>query len=173
MSVIKGRDLMVFIDGVSIAYASSHSIEITVDTTEISHKDDLSDWKSSVSQKKSWTASTENLYSFDTDHGVNAQDLFDLLNSETPVEIIFAQKKNPATAQAPFEPTFPEWVGDAIISSLSVSAPNGDNATFTAQFTGVGPLQKATSEAGRKKIEKIKERVAEKEAAKAQATIKE
>jgi len=34
--------------------------------------------------------------------------------------------------------------GKVIITSIEVNAPNGENATFTAQFTGVGELTKVT-----------------------------
>jgi hypothetical protein len=32
-----------------------------------------------------------------------------------------------------------------IITSLEKNAPNGENATFTVQFTGVGALTKVTT----------------------------
>ena len=38
-NVIKGRDLMLFINGKSIAFATSHSLTISMDTTETTSKD--------------------------------------------------------------------------------------------------------------------------------------
>ena len=35
------------------------------------------------------------------------------------------------------------YSGNVIITALEANAPNGDNATFTASFEGVGALSKA------------------------------
>lgn len=40
MSKIKGGDLMLFLGGKSIAYATTHSLEITGETTDTSNKDE-------------------------------------------------------------------------------------------------------------------------------------
>ena len=40
------------------------------------------------------------------------------------------------------------YVGNVIITALEANAPNGDNATFTASFEGVGALTKDSAESG-------------------------
>ena len=37
------------------------------------------------------------------------------------------------------------YEGDAVITSLVANAANGDNATYTATFTGAGKIAKATA----------------------------
>ena len=37
------------------------------------------------------------------------------------------------------------YSGNVIITALEANAPNGDNATFTASFEGVGALTKAAT----------------------------
>ena len=35
MSKVKGGDLMVFVDGVSVAYATSHTLSVTAETSDV------------------------------------------------------------------------------------------------------------------------------------------
>lgn len=44
MSVIKGGDLMLFVGGKSIAYATSHTLSISAGTKETSSKDSGGKW---------------------------------------------------------------------------------------------------------------------------------
>ena len=39
----------------------------------------------------------------------------------------------------------PKYQGNVVITSLSLNAPNGEYATFTANFSGVGALTKVDS----------------------------
>jgi TP901-1 family phage major tail protein len=139
MGIIKGHDLMLFMGGKSIGYATSHTLEITGNSAEISHKDVSNYWQAVVVQNMSWTATTENLYSLDTDHGKTLADLFDAMKSLTEVELVFSQKAASPTAP-PFSSSVPKFSGNALITSLSLNAPDGDNATFSCSFTGNGPL---------------------------------
>jgi len=66
MSKIKGGDLMLFVDGKSIAYATNHTLEINAETSDTSNKDEgAGDWATQEVTLLSWTASSENLYSTD------------------------------------------------------------------------------------------------------------
>jgi len=79
-NVINGSDLMLFINGKSLAFATSHKLSISADTTETSSKDSSGSWTTKKVKKLSWTASTENLYSED-----GAGDNFDdLVKSPKP-----------------------------------------------------------------------------------------
>ena len=114
---INGSDLMLFLKGdaedyISIAFATSHTLSLSTETIETSSKDTGGKWVSKAPRKLSWTTSTENLYAVEGD-GKTFDDLFTL----------WSERKE-------------------IITSLEVNAPNGDNATFTASFEGVGALTK-------------------------------
>lgn len=148
MSKIKGGDLMLFLGGKSIAYATSHSLEITGETTDTSNKDEGGgDWSSQEVSILSWSASSENLFSEDG-AGDNFDDLFDLMVAKTPIDAVFA-KKSEATTDVPPEGwtkgSAPTYEGKVVITSLSLNAPNGEYASYTAQFQGVGALVKKNS----------------------------
>ena len=148
MSKIKGGDMMLFVNNKSIAYATSHTLEITAETADVSNKDEgAGDWTTSEVNTLSWTASSENLYSVDGS-GSNYDDLFDLMIAKTPIDAVFAKKKETTndvpTAGWTFNTTG-GYQGKVIITSLSLNAPNGENATFSVQFQGYGQLKKKTA----------------------------
>ena len=145
--VINGGDLMLFIGGKSIAFATSHKLGINVETVETSSKDNGGKWTSKAARKMSWNCSTENLYSI-TGKGTSFDQLFDMLVARTPVEAVFClekdyQSKADEAPEGGWQPiTTGTYKGKVIITSLEANAPNGDNATFTASFEGVGALTK-------------------------------
>ena len=146
MSKIKGGDLMLFVDGKSIAYATSHTLEINADTVKTSNKDEGGgNWESSEVNMLNWAATSENLYSVDGE-GDNFEDLFDLMVAKTPIAAVFS-KKSQNVEDVPtggWTPSVPKYSGNVIITSLSLNAPNGEYATYTANFQGVGKLEKIT-----------------------------
>ena len=44
MSIIKGGDMMLFVNGKSIGYATNHTLSINTDTKETSTKDSGGKW---------------------------------------------------------------------------------------------------------------------------------
>lgn len=147
MSKVKGGDMMLFLGGKSIAYATSHSLEITGETTDTSNKDEGGgDWSSQEVNILSWSASSENLYSEDG-AGDNFDDLFDLMIAKTPIDAVFAKKSETVTdvPAAGWTSKKPTYEGKVVITSLSLNAPNGEYASYTAQFQGVGALTKKKS----------------------------
>ena len=145
--VINGGDLMLFIGGKSIAFATSHKLSINVETVETTSKDSGGKWVSKAARKISWNCSTENLYSNDGE-GINFDDLFDKLVARQEIEAVFCLEKDYASKadNVPEGGWLPSttgtYVGNVIITALEANAPNGDNATFTASFEGVGALTK-------------------------------
>ena len=139
---------MLFVDGKSIAYATSHTLSISGDTQDTSNKDEGGgSWASSEVSILNWTASSDNLYSTDGE-GNNFDDLFDVMIAKTPVQAVFCLKSEMNQTNVPtggWTTSVPKYVGNVVITSLEVNAPNGEYATFTAQFTGVGALSKQTS----------------------------
>lgn len=151
MSKIKGGDLMLFVGtgntSKSIAYATNHTLEINAETQDVSNKDEGGgDWASTEVNLLSWNATTDNLYSVDG-KGQNYSDLFDLMIAKTPITAVFAKKSGTATEvpSAGWTASVPKYQGTCVITSLTLNAPNGEYATFSATFTGVGALTKVTS----------------------------
>lgn len=145
---IKGDELMLFYNSYAFAYATSHQLSLSTSTIDINHKD-AGFWGAKESGKLDWEITTENLYSdddFDT--------LYDIYTAGEPVDVVFAKASNysPNGLEscggdvAYWTPNSTNYkTGKAIISSLSINANAGENATFSATFTGSGPLTKYPS----------------------------
>lgn len=155
---IKGSDLMLFVNGKSIAGATNHTLSISAETTELSTKcKDEKDgsWSEAEISKYSWEATTENLVTF-TDYGVGGtyNTLFDAMTNGTEVTLVMStaavvaeseKAPDPATAPkndgySPASDGLPYLTGTAFITSLQLNAQDGEVATFTATFTGNGKL---------------------------------
>jgi predicted secreted protein len=150
--ILKGTDLMVFTDVMgtstlkSIAYATNHTLTVNMNSQEVSTKDSGGGkWIEISDQKLSWSATSENLYSYDGS-GSNYNDLFNKMLARTPLTLVFALEDEyedkpdtiPTTGWAPV--TIPRYTGKAYITDLQLNAPDGDNASFTVTFTGSGAL---------------------------------
>lgn len=135
--IINGSDLMVFLNGKSIAMATSHTLSVSGDSIDVSNKDlGGGAWAASKVNKLSWTASSDNMYSTTS---YNA--LFNLMVSKQPVNLVFSLKKGTTMGEGGWEPaTSGTYSGQAYITSLEANAPDGDNATFSVSFTGSGAL---------------------------------
>lgn len=158
--IIKGKKLMLFAsidDGKtykSIACATSHSLSLSTSTTEISTKDDADAtggrWQDQDIDMLSWTASTENLVAVAGEgHGID--DLLTLyLNGKTVklrMQLAALSPSGVPTGGWASDKSngVPTLSGEAIISSFQINASNGDNATFTCEFTGKGRLSKGVT----------------------------
>ena len=126
-----------------LAMATSLSVEISADATDISSKDS-GRWASSLLGKISWTASASNLFTV-----ADYSKLIDVMVANTPIEIVFATVKNYDTVTSGTTDTPTVWEsnddmyhGKVIVNSISLSANNGEVATYDVSFTGVGALQK-------------------------------
>lgn len=153
-NVISGDDLMVF-DGAgnSIAFATNHSLSVSVDLESIAHKD-AGIWAAQTPGKINWEITSENLYSqhdFDT--------LFSYMTKKQDYTLFFGLKKgyegsNEYNASYTVninnddnwdpDSTQKLYSGKAFITSLEVSAATGEKATFSVTFTGNGDITNKT-----------------------------
>jgi predicted secreted protein len=169
-NVIKGGDMMLFLKEAngtvkSIAFATSHTLTVSTDTQQTSTKDDGGKFQSSDYGIISWSATSENLCSYDG-AGYNYQDLINLMLSQTKVTATFSIEGS-SGATYPYatkldsvdDTTGKVWApglegtigttankslgytGTVLITNVEVNAPNGENATFTVQLQGDGPLE--------------------------------
>jgi predicted secreted protein len=143
---IRGDELMLFYNGNAFAWATSHTLNLTSNTIDVATKDH-GYWGASEVGKLNWTISTENLYSDD-----DFATLFNLWTAKTPITVAFAKAGNydpnglqsvggDVQAWTPDSTVF--FSGQAVISNISVNANTGENATYSAEFTGVGPFTQA------------------------------
>lgn len=150
MGIIKGKKLMVFIstdNGTtyqSIAYATSHSFKTSASTISVSTKDDgdfeNGRWENPELDVYSWSLTTENLFSL-SGQGHSFSDIMDIYLTGRPVMLKFDIGDDVKPSEAGWESSDNVLIsGTALITSLDVNAPNGDNASYTAEFTGKGTL---------------------------------
>lgn len=144
--IIKGRDLMLFDDkGKSFAYATNHTLTFTAETTDISSKDH-GIWGATEVSKYSWEIQSENLFT-EKDYAT----MFDAMLKGDAITVKFGLKTDPtpdATA-TPADSSLAAWdcggvyyTGSALITSLTVNANNGDNATYSVTLTGVNQIKR-------------------------------
>lgn len=153
MGVIKGGDMMLFVGGKSIAFATNHTLSISADTKETSSKDSGGLWQTSEVGVLSWSCKSENLYGNDVE-GIGYLELFDMFKARVPITGIFALEGNSTDfadnklGAVPTDGWTPKagdgLTGQMIITNLELNAPNGDNTTFSIDFTGVGELKRVT-----------------------------
>lgn len=155
-NVIRGGDMMLFLTKgdktLSIAMATNHTLTLSGETKDISSKDHGGLWAASEMGLLSWTCNSENVATTGED-GLGYEDLVELMISREKVHGVFTIEGNSSTTSgAVKENSVPEggWTpkansgyeGDMFITNIQVNAQNGENMTFTVDFTGVGPLSK-------------------------------
>lgn len=148
-TIVKGRDLMLFHNDKSIAYATNHTFQLTANTSDVSSKDHGIYGGTEV-VSFSWEIQTENLY---TEKAFN--DLFDATlagASGTKLTVKFGLKSETGDGTV-VDGDYQNWspkasgyyTGDCYITSLSANSPNGENATFSCTLTGVGKIERVTT----------------------------
>ena len=144
---LNGKDFMVFVAGKATALATSHKLSLNADTSDAASKDDGM-WDESTVTKMSWEASTEALVSSEK-KDTNFEALYDAFIAGVPVEIVAGVPTNITddgvpeggwTAPSTTAQTY--YKGKAIITSLERTDAKGDSAKLSAQFKGVGKLEK-------------------------------
>ena len=144
---IKGKALMLALKlgGTSyrtIAGSTGHSLTVSLQTVDVSTKDDMDTSIEKEVTGKSISLSTENLMAMSPGEGVGVYKLMEVLMQGTPVEMSFGYYQNAVG----MESTVQNWGaanrllvnGTFLVSSLSVNASNKENATYSAEFSGQG-----------------------------------
>ena len=142
--IIKGDDLMLFDDkGASIAFATSHQLTLNGETTDISSKDH-GIYSATEVNKISWEITSENLYT----EGAYGK-LFEKMMARQPIQVYFGTKKEMESNKTVADGDYESWsglsgyTGKVLITSLTANANTGENATYSATFTGTGKIMKA------------------------------
>ena len=144
-NIIKGDELMLFYNDQAFAWATSHTLSLTGSTVDVATKDH-GYWGASEIGNLTWEITTENLYSDD-----DYDSLFSLMIAKEPITVAFAKASNySANGLTSVGGDVSTWIpdvsnyrsGQAVISSLTVNANTGENATYSATFTGSGPIVK-------------------------------
>lgn len=121
----------------AIAYATSGSLSLNMDTRETTNKES-GGWRDILESTKSWTMEAEGFYAFDSSN-FDFQDLFLQFEARTSFKLRFAYGSH-----TPTESGDTYYEGDVYITSLSLDSPLEDSATFSASFEGTGVLTDTT-----------------------------
>ena len=150
-TIITGDELMLFNSNQeAFAWATNHVLTLSTSTQEVSTKDD-GVWNRTNVTKISWEVTTENLTCLE-----DYNSLYDMMTNREPVTVYFGLVGNydengltrvggnvsawtlDDTAYNGYYTNY--RTGKAVITNLQLNAPTGENSTFSATFTGVGPL---------------------------------
>lgn len=133
---------MLFYNGASLAYATSHQLSLSGNAIEVSSKDH-GEWTSKMIGKLSWSITSDNLFTEE-----DYSSMVDLWIARTPIEIIFTLKKEadgvviPATGWTPKASS--GYKGKVVITGITTNAPDNENATYSITLEGAGALSKVT-----------------------------
>lgn len=137
--VILGSDLMLFKDGRALAMATSCKLDISSNTLSVSSKDS-GKWESKQGGKLSWSATSDNLLVMS-----EYKSLVDAMIAREAVQLEFDVVSKTNDDGVPTEGwTFDAnngYKGNAIITSISLTASDSENAQYSVSFEGSGPLQ--------------------------------
>lgn len=153
---MKGKELQLTAGGVTIAYATSCSLNTTTQVVDSRTKDDAVGPAGDVDYID-WNASSENIVG--ANENVTAEMVYyQLLDKQLAGDKIEVAMKLMANATGAIPSTgwqpatgnnnaFAPYGGLAIIESVNLNAPAEGNATVSINFKGVGPLTKLTATA--------------------------
>lgn len=142
-NIIKGDDLMLFDEnGKSIAFATNHTLSISADAVDTSSKDH-GVWGANEVNKITWEITSENLY---TESAYD--ELVEKMLAREAITVYFGTKTQNDPDKTVADGDYDAWTGakgytgQVLITSLTANANTGENATYSATFTGTGKLKK-------------------------------
>ena len=136
-SILKGSDFLLAVgttssDKTPVAYATSHSLKISRETRDITSKQS-GIWNDAVSGNMAWEVSVDALYAL---NGSIYDTLVSLMIAGNPVYVTSGQRQDDNT----YGIGTGFYQGQAIITSVDLSASAKDNMTMSVSLTGVGAL---------------------------------
>ena len=124
-----------------VAFATSCTVHVSASLEDSSTKDS----SDGIFQEQqltglSWDISTDALYSVDTDaSGINAEGALDAILARQKVDVEFTGTVGTNNRQA----TGHKYTGQAWINDISINAANRQNASYSLEAQGTGPLSKS------------------------------
>lgn len=133
---------MLFYNGKSLAYATSHKLSLSGNAIEVSSKDSA-EWTDKIMGKLSWNITSDNLFT-ETDY----TSMVDLWMARQPIDVIFSVKDTTSTAM-PVGGWIPKaasgFKGKVVITQIEANASDNENATYSITLEGTGALSKITA----------------------------
>ena len=148
--IILGQNIQLWIGDKTIAFAKTASFNVNVEEIEVSTKDE-GGYSTFEAGLINWDMSSENLIG-DPRSGLGFDDLMDLILAKEPVKVVYGVKdvvtgraeeyKVPETGGWAKPTKGTRYEGEAIITSLSQTSPNGEVSTLSISLKGRSPLKK-------------------------------
>ena len=131
VGILNGTLLKVYVNGVAVAKTTSHTLNTSMSTRDITTKDSAG-WKEGLEGLREWSIDGDFLQSEDAAYGY--QDLFAHYTNRTKVTLKFTSS---VSADVYYQ-------GSAYLTSLSREAPLEDNVSGSFSFEGTGVLSEKT-----------------------------
>lgn len=140
----KGEELMIFVGDNPIAYTTSHTLDTSVDTKDVSSKMS-GDYDSSMPGKISWSISIEALTSITTGHQ-SKEALMKALVERKPIRVEACEVTRgvDTSGAKTFTKGKVNYQGDCIIVKLNEKSSHGEYESFSCELKGTGPLLDGT-----------------------------
>lgn len=132
MSTIKGQNLRIFMGTSVVAEATNCTISYTGNADDISTKDTSNSWAQNINVTRSWSVSVDSMQATAT----QLKALINTISAKQPVTLKWDQTSgttNSTAAGADFART-----GSALMTDLTITAPNRQPCTVAIQFQGKG-----------------------------------
>lgn len=137
--IVYGGDMMLFLGDEPLAFSTSAELSMNMDTREISSKDS-GNYKNYKAGRYGWEASTDGLAAFElTGNSNGLDDVFASYTGGTAVDFAFASKTGTSPAHT-VDASKTNFTGSVLITSMTISASDGDNATYSVSLIGLGEL---------------------------------
>lgn len=141
--IVRGQ-LFLFLGENPVAFASSCSLEVSIEEIDISNKM-MGSWAGSLQGKKSFTISSESLLTR-VDGAVSYDELLAKVNTDETFTFFIGEAKVANQTNTGGEFTLDtskiNYKGEVILTSLSLKSDVGQIASCSASFKGVGALEK-------------------------------
>lgn len=142
-----GGDLMIFLAPTSggtlqpAAFATSAKLTINLSVREVTSKDS-GDWTDNLGGKFAWTMSSDHLLNFSsTGTTLSTDEIYAYFLAKIPVSVAFASKSGTSPSWTVGSGTGKKkFTGQALITSMDVTAANNESATYTINLEGTGAL---------------------------------
>jgi predicted secreted protein len=129
--IFNGTELGLYVGGTLVACATSHSFSESMETRDTTCKDSGGNAES-LEGLKSWEGSGDFYFAQDAAYGID--DLHAVIQARAAVVLRFATTESGDKY----------WNGNAFMTELSVESGTEESMTFSASFTGTGPVNYTT-----------------------------
>lgn len=129
--VIQGEDIIVLVDNKTTLHATTHNLKVDLEMKELRTKD--TNGKEKSPGDVTWSVDGDGLIVVD-------DDIQNSHTSEDVLGIVLDKKLVDVIIKSPLSGLTKNYKGKGYITSFSLGAPAGDNATYNYSITGSGNL---------------------------------